>query len=233
MREYPSETRMNYFDEALFRVENPVRIVDEKQECVRCKDMVTDNTVEGRIIGVTSDASYKRLFARKVFDKLVYGQRMSDVCNTIIVRSKFGDEVLDTHVCLYGQTAAGIAEVKVGAVAEVNGKFDSRNRFMARQICVDGVRIATQIEMADILLWIAPVAILFFWYMIIIIADGISAMDAYNQLFTKIIVFFFGGCWTTFRGIKKLFRYYLPVGVRLKMSVIGGTIISIILAIIL
>lgn len=227
MRECQREASVNYFDESLFKVEDSLGKADI-QEVLPSRDMISDRMVAGRIIGVSSDSSYKRLLVRKVFDKCNYHQKMSDVCNTIIVRSKSGDEVEDVHICLYGQMAGGIAELKVGAVLEAEGKFDSRNRFMARQICVDSVKMCTQFEMSDFLLWITPTVLLLMCVLLYVLIDGMSALIIENQIFMKIIIFFLGGFWVTLRGIKKVFKYYLPFGMRMKMSVIGGIVSSVI-----
>lgn len=221
------ELSSNYFNESIFEMENATRKTGI-QESSTCRDATSDNKVVGRIIGVSSDSSYKRLFVRKVLDKFVYGQKMSDVCNTIIVRSKAGDDVTDAHIYVYGQMAGGIAELKVGSALEADGKFDSRNRFMARKIYVDSVRICTQFENEDLLLWLVPMIMLFIYIVINTVISGISTVIIGNEVVVKWLMLFLTSFYVTYRGMRKAFKYYLPFRIKLKLSVIAGTVMSII-----
>lgn len=227
MYESQRKSGSSYFNESMFKIETAARRTDIQQGAAH-RDIISDSKIVGRIIGVSSDSSYKRLFVRKVLDKLVYGQKMSDVCNTIIVRSKAGDDVTDAHIYLYGQMTGGIAELKIGSAIEAAGKFDSRNRFMARRICVDSVRICTQLEKDDLILYFAPMIMLLIYMLSSTIVSAISALAIGSEVVGKWMMLFLSSIYITYCGIRKAFKYYLPFRVKLKLSVIAGTVMSII-----
>ena len=96
----------NRFSEDIFKTIE-ISSLDSTSSVLEEENVLHDScSVYGRIIGVSSDSTYKRLLLRKVYDKCVFGQKMSDMCNTIIVRTKNGEITKDIHVYLYGHLSA-------------------------------------------------------------------------------------------------------------------------------
>lgn len=218
------------FNESIFRTSdinldnNTITLMNE-ETC-----LVESNMVIGRIIGVSSDSTYRRIWLRKVFDKLIYGQRMSDTCNTIVVRCKEYETIKDIHIYLYGRLSGGISELKMGSAIKVTGKFDFRNRFMARSLLVDSVKIGVQYELLDITIWLVPILIILLYMLGITVVSSASKMGINNDFWMKEFIAFLGGFSISLKLIKKLLGYYVPFGKRIKWGTIAGFILMIIIA---
>lgn len=222
----------NRFSEDIFKTIE-ISSLDSTSSVLEEENVLHDScSVYGRIIGVSSDSTYKRLLLRKVYDKCVFGQKMSDMCNTIILRTKNGEITKDIHVYLYGHLSGGISELKVGSKVEVIGRYDSRNRFMARRILVDSVQIRTQIEMVDIMLWIIPIMSIFFMFGFGCFLENIPTNINKEFWFIEMIAFA-GGYSISWKLLKKLFRYYIPFRKKIKCSFIGALIIAVVIAFII
>lgn len=230
---YQEHLNENRFSEDIFKTteissSDRISSVLEEEENV----LYESDNVYGRIIGVSSDSTYKRLLIRKIYDKCVLGQKMSDMCNTIIIRTKNGEVTKDIHVYLYGHLSGGISELKVGSKIEVIGRYDSRNRFMARRILVDSVQIRTQIELADIILWMIPVMSIFFVFGFGFFFENIPKNINKEFWFLETIAFV-GGFSISWKLLKKVFRYYIPFRKKVKCSFIGALIITVVIAFII
>lgn len=231
---YQEQLIENQFDENIFKAEEVTST--ESMSDTFLKEEITlseADKIYGRIIGVSSDSTYKRLLIRKIYDKCVFGQRISDMCNTIIIRCKKDEIVKDIHVYLYGHLSGGISELKVGSRAEVTGKFDSRNRFMARNILVDSVHIQTQIEMADIMLWLIPGLSIFLLFWSEYFINNLSNFNINKEFLLAEVIAFLGGFATTWKVLKKIFRYYVPFGRKIKCSLIGALVMMVVIALII
>ena len=186
---------------------------------------VVDSRIQGIVVGCSTDSAYHRIFIRKIYDRLIFGQHMSEVCNTLIVRCKNGDFSTDYHVYVYGKLAGGMSEVKVGSKATIYGKFDSKNRYMAKEMQIDGVGIAIQNEFWDYGLWLVMLCCL------LLLCGGTSLInrlhiDTYFAL--KEFLFFLAGVGGTMKLQKKICRYYVPFSKRIKRAFFVGVLLMII-----
>lgn len=230
---YQEQKMEPLFNESIFRTSdinsdsNTTTLMNE-ETC-----LVESNMVIGRIIGVSSDSTYKRIWLRKVFDKLIYGQRMSDTCNTIVVRCKEYETTKDIHIYLYGRLSGGISELKMGSVIRVTGKFDFRNRFMARSLLVDSVKIGVQYELLDITIWLVPMMTLLLYMLSITVVSNSLKIGFNHDFWTKEFIAFLGGFSASLKLIKKLFGYYVPFSKRMKWGTIGGLVLMIVIAFII
>lgn len=188
------------------------------------ENVMVGNFIEGRILGVSSDATCKRLIITKIIEKLFYGQKMSDCCNTIVVRCPQGEYVKDVHIYYYGYLPGGVSELKVGAVLKARGRMDSRGRYMAKELEVDGVSVRSQFELKDILFW--PILILLLIGIPILSSiDYASLGEGISELFVmKEIIYFLFGFGITSKIMRRFCRYYIPFGVRIKRCLIAGVI---------
>lgn len=122
--------------------------------------------LEGKIVSAVSDANFKRYFWTKLFDKYFYGQRVSNMLNTVIVRCKdtTGAEQ-DERVMWYGIIKGGIGELRTGMDIRVEGKFNKNEEFIAKNIVTDTkAKVGMKHEIGDIVAILFPLILaLMFW----------------------------------------------------------------------
>lgn len=186
---------------------------------------VIDSRIQGRVVGCSTDSAYHRIFIRKIYDRFVFGQHMSDICNTLIVRCKNGDFFTDYHVYVYGKLAGGMSEVKVGSKATIYGKSDSKNRYLARKMQIDGVEISIQNEFWDFGVWLVLLCCL------LLLCGGKSLINSLHidkYFAIKELLFFLAGVSGTLKLQKKMCRYYVPFSKRIKRAFFVGVFLMII-----
>lgn len=173
--------------------------------------------ISGKIIGV-SESNYHRIWLRKVYDKLAYGQRMSDVVNTAIVRSKDGEgKVVDTHFYIYGKLGSGVSELKVGSNVTGKGRYDSKHRFLVRRLTCDGVLLNVQLEKNDILWWLFPALTLAFLFLMPGMAETILQNSMVKETILRFLVLFLGIFAILMKLIGRKMRYRVSLGKRIKV----------------
>lgn len=197
-------------------------------------DVCSDNLISGHIIGVSTDSMYKRTFFRKVHDKLFFNQRMSDVINTVIVRSMVNDTSIDSYFYIYGKILGGISQLKVGGYVYGKGKYDSGNRFMVNELKCDSVNITTQIEKDDVLLVLSPLFVLLIGFLVSMFFSGYNTSGEYASVILKFVVSFMACFAGVGKFLRSKFRYILSFGKRMKIgglvSLIGSLLITSVLA---
>ena len=214
-------TGSSIFEERLFGEEERVEANETAYDCV------SDTHISGKIIGAASDSCYKRTFIRKVYDKVRFHQRMSNTVNTVVVRSKVGAEnIVDTHCYFYGNLHGGISQIKVGSMVEGRGIYDSKKRLMLRELSCDSVILTTQLERADIMVWLLPFAML----LLIMIFHGMHGSAINNveikNTIIKFFVFFAGGFLVIMKIIGRQLRFRVPFGKKIKICGIASIVIS-------
>lgn len=191
---------------------------------------ISDNEISGQIIGASSDDGYKRIWIRKVFDRVVYGARMSNVVQTVVVRCQDGVVDRDVQVLCYGKINGGANALRTGSEIVVEGRFDGRSRFIAKRMRVGNADVEIKIEMADIMVFVIPILLL----MAIILWNPfislISSADIGGKL-SVLSVPFAGGFLGTRYLIKKKARYFLPFRYRIKAGLVVGVISAILMAV--
>lgn len=190
---------------------------------------ITDDAISGQIIGTSSDEGYRRLLIRKLFDKIMYGSRMSNVVQTILVRCQDGAIDRDVQILCYGMLNGGINSLRTGAEIVADGKFDRRGRFVAKHMKVGNADVEIKMEMADIMVFIVPILLLtavMLWNPII---SSISSADLGGKL-SALSVPFVGGFLGTSHLIKKKAKYFIPFRYRIKACLVVGVILATLMA---
>lgn len=190
---------------------------------------ITDNIVSGQIIGASSGESYKRLWIRKLFDRVMYGSRMSNVVQTIVVRCQDGVVDKDVQILCYGKLNGGVNSLRTGSEIVAEGKFDGRSRFIAKHMRVGNADVEIKIEMADIMVFVAPILLMIAVMLCHPIISSISSDDLGGKL-SALSVPLVGGFLGTSHFIKKKAKYYIPFRYRVKVSLVVGVILAIIMA---
>lgn len=193
-------------------------------------ERVDDGIVCGRVIGASSDDNFHRLYVKKLWDRVVYGQHMSEIINSIYIRSDNGVVDRDTHIVIYGKIHGGAGVIRTGSNISAEGKMDRYNRFVAKRVNIDGTELQVQTEWADVSFFVIPLLIL----LVIVILRMVSpALVNMGQYLATLLIPFSAGFIGVLRLVGKKLRYYIPLGRRLKWALIGGGILSIIAAMIM
>lgn len=193
-------------------------------------ERVDDGIVCGRVIGASSDDNFHRLYVKKIWDRVVYGQHMSEIINSIYIRSDNGVVDRDTHIVIYGKIHGGAGVIRTGSNISAEGKMDRYNRFVAKRVNIDGTELQVQTEWADVSFFVIPLLILL---AIVILRMVSPALVNMGQYLATLLIPFSAGFIGVLRLVEKKLRYYIPLGRRLKWALIGGSILSIITAMIM
>lgn len=216
---------VDYFGKNLFEDQNLEVSTPRLEE----NNEILSNYVSGKLIGV-SESNYRRIWIRKLYDKIVYNQRMSDVVNCVIVRTKVRpDYIVDTHMYVYGKLGSGVSELKVGSNVSGYGKFDSKNRFLINQLVCDDVKIDVQLEWNDISWWLTPLLFIVLLLLFPVLINGILNNEMLNDLFSQFLLLFLGGFAIIKKFSGKILRYRMGLLKRIKLYCVGGAIFSIIM----
>lgn len=195
------------------------------------KSNISDKSISGQIIGASSDEGYKRLLARKIFDKFMYGSRMSNVVQTVVVRCQDGMIDRDVQLLCYGKLNGGVNSLRTGSEITAEGKFDGKGRFIAKRMSVANAEVEIKTEIADVMVFIVPILILMafiLWYPLV---SCLATADVGGK-FSALTVPFAGGFLGTMYLIKKKARYFIPFWYRIKAGLVGGFALAILLAIV-
>ena len=123
---------------------------------------ISPNAVRGVVRRKIADASFHRYYLQKMFEKIVYKQRMSDVLNIFYITlmddsdNAIGDEV---SVRIHGDIEGGIESIYEGCLLTANGKYSAgqSNEFIASEIYVNGNSKRVKYEKDDFLVWLVPI----------------------------------------------------------------------------
>lgn len=193
-------------------------------------EQVNDGIVCGRVIGASSDNNFHRLYVKKLWDCIVYGQHMSEIINSIYIRSSNGVVDQDTHIVIYGKIHGGAGVVRTGSNISAEGKMDRYNRFVAKRVSIDGTELQVQTEWTDVSLFVIPLLIIFAIIGLRMISPALMNL---GQYLTTLLIPFSAGFIGVLRFVGKKMRYYVPLSRRLKWALIGGSIFSVITAMIM
>lgn len=193
------------------------------------KSYIATNMVSGQIVGASTGAEYHRLYIRKLYEKFVYGCRMSNSVNSIIVRCSEGIVDRDVHIICYGKLNGGDTALCTGGKLTATGKFDGKNRFIAKSMEVNCSEIEIKMEMHDLLLLMIPVLML----VLVIIWNPIMALlSSLGRWMASLVVPFIGGMAGAISIIKRKSRFFIPFRYRLKIGAFAGIVLSVIVALI-
>ena len=194
------------------------------------RSYISDSQISGSIIGASQDDGFRRIGIRKVYDKLMYGSRMSNTVQTIIVRCQEGMVDRDVQVICYGKINGGASSLRTGSEISVDGKFDGKSRFVAKRMVVGGADVEIKVELADALIVLLPIlllAVILLWNPIV------SMASSFTGALSSLSIPFIGGTAGTMHLIKKKSRYFIPFRYRVKVGLIVGTVLTIVMAILL
>ncbi len=200
------------------------------------KDISTDAQISGRIVSVTSNGDYRRFPIERLRDKYLYHQKVSDIQNSLTIRTVDQQGVVsDKRVIIYGQIKGGIDILRTGIRITAFGKYNNANEFMADRLVLDNnIVISIREEVGDVLYFLSPallvVLIILLWGGISVapgIVTGALSSIPWRVLLIAFVVIFSAVMW----GLRRLIR--LPLLNRLRASFFITILIEIIGAIIL
>lgn len=219
---------ISVFDERML-LEKPD--IEDVISCVPAgHSYISDNEISGQIIGASSDDGYKRIWVRKVFDRVVYGSRMSNVVQTVVVRCQDGVVDRDVQVLCYGKLNGGANSLRTGSEIVAEGKFDGRSRFIAKRMRVGNADVEIKMEMADIMVFVIPILLLIAVILWNPFISLISSADIGGKM-SVLALPFVGGFLGTMRWIKKKAKYFIPFRYRIKAGLVVGIILAILMAV--
>ena len=193
------------------------------------KSYIATDSVSGQIVGASTGTEYRRLYIRKLYDKLVYGCRMSDTVNSIIVRCSEGVVDRDVQVLCYGKLNGGDTALRTGGELTATGKFDGKNRFIAKSMEVNRSAIEIKMEMQDLWIFVLPVLLIMLVAMWNPITEGLSTAGGWMA---SLAVPFLGGMAGTMSVIKRKSRFFIPFRYRIKTGALVGIVLAVIVALI-
>lgn len=216
-----NETKV--FDESLlfhtsFEAPSVVETVPES------RSYISVNAISGQIIGAAADNGYHRHYFRKLYDKFAYKSRMSDVVQTITVRCREGMVDKDVLVMCYGKINGGVTAIRTGSSIEAEGKFDRKNRFIAKRIRVNDSDIEIKTELSDLLIYLLPVILL---GMILLWSPIKSVLSGTAGRFLSVITAFGVGMFGILRLIRRRARYFIPYRFRIKAGLVAGLVLAV------
>lgn len=222
-------SNISVFDEKMLLapVDQDVVVADYIPESRSC---IKEGSISGQIIGASSDEGYKRLWIRKLYDKLAYGTRMSNVVQTIIVRCQDGVVDRDVQILCYGRLNGGVNALRTGSEVAAEGKFDGKNRFIAKRMSVGNAEIEIKTEIADIMVYAIPIIIL----MVVMLWNPLIAIVASSDVGEKLSALalpFAGGLLGTMHMIKKTSKRFIPFTYRFKAGLAVGVLSAMLVAI--
>lgn len=218
----------NIFQESLFfnNEEEQIHVVEPLPES---RSYIATDSLSGQIIGAATDEEYHRLFFRKIYDKFAFGARMSDKVHSIIVRCQEGVVDRDVQVLCYGCFNGGVTAIRTGGDIQALGRFDTKNRFIAKSITVNNSHIEIKTEFMDLLVYTLPVLIILL--PLIFSAIG-SAVSGAAGLASSLAIPFIGGVIGTIHLMRKT-RFFIPLRYRLKAGLIGGIVLALVVSMIM
>lgn len=131
--------------------------------------------IEGRVVSVNSDNSYKRSLFNKIKDKILFKQRSSDMCNIIKLRCKDKDGIdIDKTLVFYGVIRGGTGIISTGSKIRVWGENNKNNEYIVERLVLDdNSEIQLMKEGVDYLIAICPIILLIGLIMLLSISKGI------------------------------------------------------------
>lgn len=72
----------NVFDESML-FDNKFELREVVDPIAKSKSYIATDSVSGQVVGASTGTEYRRLYIRKLYDKLVYGCRMSDTITAL------------------------------------------------------------------------------------------------------------------------------------------------------
>jgi hypothetical protein len=217
----------NVFDETKL-LEIPEQSMPIAMSTAECGPYISVNSIRGKVIDSAADEGYRRNWLRKVYDKLIYGAHMSNTVQTIVLRSQNGAIDKDVQVLCYGKINGGPVSFHTGADIYVQGKFDGKNRFIAKKMQVGSASVEIKTELSDVLVILIPLMLLF---VPLIWESLVSAISNLESEWAWLIIPFIGGFTGAMHIIRKKCRYYIPFLHRVKVGVIVGIALALIFAI--
>ena len=191
------------------------------------------NYVTGVVRRTVVDNNYHRNFFQKLRDRIIYGQRTSDVCNTFLIERtengrRTGDEI---RVVIYGNIMGGIGSIFESSELIAHGKYIGASEFYARAISVDGSNRSLEYERGDIRLISIPIMIVLALILLVYLINffGTSGIASLIGLFFILS----GGAFLTLMFLLFRTRLGLALSIRggfpFKTCLIFGVIIGAIL----
>lgn len=131
--------------------------------------------IEGRVVSVNSDNSYKRSSFNKIKDKILFKQRSSDMCNIIKLRCKDKDGIdIDKTLVFYGVIRGGTGIISTGSKIRAWGENNKNNEYIVERLVLDdNSEIQLMKEGVDYLIAIGPIILLIGLIMLLSISKGI------------------------------------------------------------
>lgn len=164
--------------------------------------IVADNRhkVQGKIISVRTDDKFHRTLMQKIIEKIRFGQRMSDIENTIniVLTTDEGFEKTlngirqETSIVMHGAIRGGLdgslAQSKIIADGNYNDKLNKE--FYAKNIYISGTHKQVEVENSDVLIFAVPLMIIMMIiFLFTLIPDGMSMKEALVYSKNRIVTF--------------------------------------------
>ncbi len=188
------------------------------------ENVAIPGTILGTIVGVSSDNSYCRTMARRIFERIRYGASTSKELHCINVKCQEGQIDRCISVLCYGKILGGASSIRTGSAIVAQGSFDRRNRFVAKRINVDGAEVEIQREITDYALLMALITII----ACVLISNVIGpALNEYKGSITSLFVPFTGGMMGTFKLLRNKLGRIIPFSSKLKIGAVVGGLASV------
>lgn len=209
--------------------------------------------VQGKITSIRTDEKYHRTLPQKVIERIRFGQRMSDIENTIniVLTTDAGFEKVlngirqETSIIIHGAIRGGLdgslAQSKIVAEGKFNDKLNKE--FYARNIYINGTHKQVEVENGDILIFAVPIIVIaMIAYLITLVPDGMSIKEALaysrNRILTFLSIDFFLSIISTsiiyFRTRRRLMQMVRGIRpMRFRTCLAAGVVVSTVLSILL
>lgn len=184
----------------------------------------TRESISGRIVSATIDASYRRNAFRKIYEGIRYGQRTSDTLNTIILRTNQGD----VHCLIYGTIRGGTGQLQTGMPIVAYGEYNQNGEFITREIRSNGIPLQIQFEVGDVLYYLAPFLValaigLAIWG--VHAAQGIGTRILSSRMLLLGVIIFLASMAILMRVMRRIYMRYRS---KLRIALFESIIITII-----
>lgn len=177
-------------------IEKICDVTDREQEYGKRTIRVNNRSIYGKVESVFSDpGGYERPLTSKLYEKIRYRQRMSDVHNKvkIAVLEEDGNraDCDPVEIIFHGNVEGGIGAFEQGGIIRAHGKMKGDRVFYADSLTYDGKTIRMAIERSDAAVVLIPIIVvalcIFVWQLI---PDGMTFLQGIAYLKEQIVRFF-------------------------------------------
>lgn len=155
-----------------------------------------NRSVYGRVQSISSDpGGYERPITAKLYEKIRYRQRMSDVHNKVKIEVLEEDDnradCAPVEIIFHGNIEGGMDAFEQGGIIRAHGKMREEGRFYADALTYDGKTIRIAIERSDAAVVAVPIIIVLLFILLWqLIPDGMTFIQGI-MYFKELIVRFF------------------------------------------